>query len=149
MKKALSLLLVIITICSLTSCALLEKINGFAEKEAQCPPLIDEMMAAIAECDQGRAALLLHPTVRDEAECAGFDALCELINHRAVIKKELQAFNFYVGIHNFKKYREETLTYKITLSDEEVVYAQVIYRNDADGEGFYTFYVTTEEIVSE
>ena len=140
MKKLLCLTLVIVmTVCALSSCALMEKIVMRILENAESPDKVDEMMAALADDQIDDAKVLMHPDVTEDVLGDSLEAMATYLDGRIMLSKQVTSLSVKKNHKNSQKVREESISYNITLSDETVITVETIYISDENGAGFTTF----------
>ena len=140
MKKLLCLTLVIVmTVCALSSCALMEKIVMHILENAESPDKVDEMMAALADDRIDDAKALMHPDVTEDVIGDSLEALATYLDGRIMLSKQVTSLSVKKNRKKSSKVLEEHISYDITLSDESVITVETIYISDENGAGFTTF----------
>ena len=142
MKKIISLSLVLLVLLScLTSCNFHSNVSGALAGDGEATPKVEEMLELLAEDRLSDAKELMHPDVSEKSDAA-LEQMKTYLSGRVADSVELQSINVNNSTSTAAgKTRQESVTYKVTLSDEEVIYLSVVYLSDKNGDGFVSFQI--------
>lgn len=142
MKKYVSIVLVLILmLMSLNACNFKQTVSGALAGEAEATPVVENMLSALAENRISDAKSFMHPEAINVSDDA-FNQMCEFIAGRKANSVELQNISVNTSVGTAGRIKQEQLTYKVTLSDGDVMNLNVIYLIDNSGIGFTSFQLT-------
>ncbi len=141
MRKIISLALVLLVLLGcLTACNITQNILGAIADEAEATPKVVEMMAALAEDNASDAKALLHPQVAQTSDKAIAQMSAYLAGRKASVI-ELTSININTSVGTAGKTRQEQVAYRVTLTDGDVIFINVVYLSNNQGTGFASFQV--------
>ena len=139
MKKLICVILVMLTlVCSLTACKFTQNMSGALAGNAESTPKAEEMMAALTQSRLADAKALLHPAAEENADTA-ITQMSDYLAGREVSTLKLQNINVKTTTGTSGKTTQEQAAYKVTLSDNSIVYINAVYLTNDDGAGFVSF----------
>ena len=125
---------------SITGCNFTQNMAGVMAGEAQATPKVEEMMTVLAEKRTTDAKALMHPDMADRSDAA-ISQVMEYLNGRKATAMEVASIQVNSSAGTSGTMRKENLAYKVTLSDNTMIYLNVIYLSDNSGDGFLSFQV--------
>ena len=139
MKKLFCLTLVLITLIGcLTACNFTQNLSGALAGEAESTEKAEEMLAALAEKRTSDAKALIHPESAEKAD-ASISQMSAYLSGRKANSIEIENISINSSTGTSGKARQEQAVYKVTLTDGEVIYLNVVYLSNKDGAGFLSF----------
>ncbi len=139
MKKLIcSALILLILLSSLTACNFTQTVSGILTDSAESTPKVEEMMLALAENRQSDAIALMHPQVADNSEAA-IAQMSDYLDGRKVSSLEANSVNINNSVGTSGKSKEEQVIYRVTLTDNTVIFLNVVHLSDNGREGFTSF----------
>ena len=139
MKKWISLVLILLVAMScLAGCNFSQNVSGALAGKTEVTSKAEEMLAALADNCIADAQDLLHPEERDEAA----DALAQLVDYidgRETAKLELTNIHVQSSVGTSGTVKQETVSYRVTLTDNSVFSIHTVYLTDMRGSGFSVF----------
>jgi len=139
MKKlvCLSLVLVVLLGC-LTACNFTQNKTGPLAGEAQSESKVEKMLTALAQSNLSDAKALMHAETAEEAD-DGLNQISDFLAGREATSIEQKSIKVSTSSGTSGKTRQEQVAYQVTLNDGDVIYLNVVYRSDSDGDGFVSF----------
>lgn len=139
MKKLVCFVLTLVALlCCLTACNLGENMADAIADKAEATPKAEEMVTALAEGNTQKARSLLHTRVTETSDAA-IAQMVSFLAGRKANATELISVNISTSAGTSGTARQEKLGYKITLSDDTVIYLNAVYLSDNEGTGFTSF----------
>ena len=136
MRRIICLTLVILSIIScLAACDIANNMMDDMEKNAESTPKIQEMMSLLTENRLSEAKKLLHPNANENADDV-LEQIATYINGRNAISMELTNIKTSSSTGTSGKARQEQITYRVTLTDGEIVSLNAVYLSNNEGTGF-------------
>ncbi len=133
-------LVVLVLLSCLAGCNVTRNVSGPITKDAQATQKVEEMLAILAENRIEDAMDYMHPQVSETSE-EGIVQVSDYLSGRKAESVELKNINITNSTGTAGKVRQEEVIYQVVLDDEEVIYLNVCYFSDNDGEGFSSFQV--------
>ena len=141
MKKWVCVTLaVLVMLTGLTACSFTKRLANELADEAEATPREESMLTALVGNQPSDAKALMHPQVADRSD----EPIAQMIAYlagREIRDLELNSINVSTSAGTGGKARQEKLTYKVTLDEDEVIYLNLAYQSDAQGIGFMSFQV--------
>ena len=138
MKKLVCLSLILLAVLScFTACNFNQTVSGMKDK-AESTPKVEEMMTVLTEKRTSDAKALMHPQVAENAD-RGIDQMQTYLSGREVSEMDLQNINVTTSFGTSGNAKQERVSYKVTLSDGEIIYLNVVYLSNNNGNGFISF----------
>lgn len=139
MKKLICLVSVLLILLGcLTACNFTQNMSGALAGEAESTPKVEEMMTALAENRTSDAKTLMHPQATEKSDTA-IAQMSTYLAGRETSSMELKSINVNNSTGTSGKTRQEQVTYQVTLSDDSVIYLNVVYLSNNAGTGFASF----------
>ena len=139
MKKIVCVSLALLALLGcLTACTFTRSASGPLAGTAQSADKVEEMMAALAEERVTDAKALMHPEVAEQSEDA-IAQICDFLAGRSATEIVMEGISVNTSSGTAGKSRQELVTYRVQLSDGDVVYLNVGYLSNGDGDGFNSF----------
>jgi hypothetical protein len=104
---------------------------------SEASPKVEEMVNALANNNISDAEALMHPDA--ENVDVAIVQMSNYLSGREAQSVDIEEINVKTSTGTAGEKREEQLTCKVTLEDGDIVYLNVIYLKDKDGEGFIKF----------
>ena len=141
MKRLICVVLVLFTMVScLTACTFSNNLSGGLAGKAEAAPKVEQMMSALAENRVADAKALMHPQMIEKSDAA-ISQIITYIAGRDADSIEQKSINVKTSTGTSGKTRQEQMAYKVTLTDGTVIYLNVVYISNKEGNGFATFQV--------
>lgn len=141
MKKIICTLLVVLVILScMTACSFVQNMSGTIADNAASTLKAEEMMAALADDNASDAKALLHPQVAETSDNA-ITQMSSYLDGREVSAMELKSINVNASAGTAGKSIQEQASYQVTLTDGAVIFLNVVYLSNDQGDGFTSFQV--------
>ena len=138
MKKILCLTLVLLPLLGcLAACNITQNASGAMEKLAESKPATEQMLAALAQSNDTDAKKLMHPDAKDADN--GIAQMTAFLASREARTIEVQNVNVNTSSGTSGKMRQEQVSYKVTLSDNTVIYISAVHLSNKAGTGFISF----------
>ena len=96
------------------------------------------MLTALAEDHNSEAKALMHPKAAENADAA-IAQMNAYLSGREVGAVEQKSINVKSSAGTAGKSKQEQVVYQVTMNDGDVIYLNVLYLSDKDGEGFTSF----------
>lgn len=139
MKKLVCLVLVMLALLScLTACSFTQNLSGDLAGKAESTSKVEEMLAALAENRASDAKALMHIQSADRSDTA-IAQMIAYLDGRKVSSLELKNINVNTSTGTSGKARQERVAYQVTLTDDVVIYLNVVYLSNNAGTGFTAF----------
>lgn len=139
MKRFIGFSLVtLVLICCLASCNFTQSLSGELVKESEAAPKVEEMLTALAENRVSDAKSLMHSKKTENTDTA-LTQMSEYLEGRKAESLTVTGINVNTSSGASGKSRQETVSYRVTLADGDVIYLSVVYLSDNDGAGFISF----------
>jgi hypothetical protein len=139
MKKLLSLIcLLTLTVCCLGACNFTGNTSGNPDTEVKADSKTEEMMLALAENRIDDAKALMYPEKAD-ASAAGLMQIGKYLAGRGFTSIERLTVNTTTSVGTSGNTVQQQASYKVNLTDGEVVYLTLTYYTSDATEGFITF----------
>lgn len=139
MKKCICLFLAMTVLLGcLTACNFTQNLNGVSADNAESTPKVKEMMTALSQNRINDAKALMHPDVSDGTNTAISQMSAYLAGRET---KALEAMNVSINSSTGTsgKTRQENVAFKVTLTDNTVIYINAVYLSNNQGDGFSSF----------
>jgi hypothetical protein len=107
------------------------------EKLAESKPATEQMLAALAQSNDTDAKKLMHPDAKDADN--GIAQMTAFLAGREARTIEVQNVNVNTSSGTSGKMRQEQVSYKVTLSDNTVIYISAVHLSNKAGTGFISF----------
>ncbi|MBE6797935.1 MAG: hypothetical protein E7531_06345 [Ruminococcaceae bacterium] len=141
MKKLISVALIVLALLScLTACSFTQNMSGVLAGDAECTPKVEEMLSVLAENNTSDAKALMHPQSSDKSDAA-IEQMSTYLAGREADSMELQNINVSTSTGTSGRTSQEQVSYRVNLSDGEVIYLNVVYLSNKDGTGFASFQI--------
>ena len=138
MKKIICLSLVMLSLIGcFTACNISQNLSNALENMSEASPKVEEMVNALANNNISDAEALMHPDA--ENVDVAIVQMSNYLSGREAQSVDVEGINVKTSTGTAGEKREEQLTCKVTLEDGDIVYLNVIYLKDKDGEGFIKF----------
>ena len=131
-------LVLLVTVCCLASCNFWTNTSGGSANNTEANQKAEEMITALAENRLSDAKALMHPQKADNID-ASLAQMSEFLDGRKANTIEATHVSVHSSAGTAGKTRQETVSYKVTLSDSDVIYISVVYLSNNDGAGFISF----------
>ena len=139
MKKIICITLVLFALLGcLTACNFTQNMSGATAGEAEATPKVEEMMAALADDNTSDAKALLHPQVAETSDNA-IAQMSAYLAGRGVDDMELTNITINTSAGTSGNVRQEKVVYRVALTDGTVIYLNVVYLSNNQGNGFASF----------
>ena len=139
MKKIVCFSLALLALLGcLTSCNFTQNITGGLAEETEAAEKVEEMMNALTEGSVADAEALMHPDVAENVDSA-ISRMIDYLAGREANTMEVKGVNINTSTGTAGKVRQEQLTYRVALSDGEVIYLSVTHISNNAGSGFISF----------
>ena len=139
MKKLLCLTLILLPLLGcLAACNITQNASGAAlEKLAESKPAAEQMLVALTQDNTSEAKSLMHPDAQNTDQ--GIAQMVSYLAGREVSKVAVQNVNVNSSTGTAGKVRQEQVSYKVTLSDNTVIFISAIHLSNKAGSGFISF----------
>ena len=138
MKRLLCFALVLLPLLGcLAACNFTQHTSGAMEKLAESKPAAEQMLTALAQGNNADANKLMHPDAKDADN--GIAQMITFLAGREAIATELVNVNVNTSAGTSGKVRQEQVSYKVTLSDNAVIYISAVHLSNRAGNGFVSF----------
>ena len=139
MKRLIGFALVLVLLLGcMTACNFTQNMAGALAGETEAAPKVEEMMKALAEDRISDAKALMHPQVAEKSDNA-IAQMSDYLAGREVSAMELRSISVNTSAGTSGKSRQERVAYQVTLTDGAVIYLNVVYFSNNDGNGFSAF----------
>ncbi len=139
MKRLIGFSLVLLVmVCCLASCNFRTNTSGGSADNTEATQKVEKMITALAEERLSDAKALIHPQKAESIDSA-LAQMSEYLSGRKVNAIEATHVSVNSSAGTSGKIRQETVSYKATLTDGDVVYLSVVYLSNNDGAGFISF----------
>ena len=139
MKKTIAFALILLILLSfLTACNITTNKSGVLAGEAKSTAKVKEMVTALADERITDAKALMHPTVAETSDAA-IAQMSVYLSGRTGESIELLSIKSSTSNGSSGANIQEETTYRITMTDGDVVYLNVVYLTDGNGTGFTSF----------
>jgi len=139
MKKLICVFLaLLVSLSCLSACSFTRNMSGSFAGEAEATPKVEEMMVALAEANADDAIALMHPQIGEAADNA-LAQISAYLSGRKVRAMEQTSISVNTSTGTSGKVRQERVAYQVKLTDGAVVYLNVVYLSNNQGEGFASF----------
>ena len=141
MKKIICITLVLLILLScLTACDFAKDLVSSMADNVEATPKVEKMITALADDDMDDAKALLHPQVAETSDTA-ITQMRDYLAGRTAKTIEITTFNISTSTGTGGKTRQEQATYQVTLSDNTVIFLNMVYLSNNQGSGFVSFQV--------
>ena len=141
MKKIICFTLGLLALLGcLTACSFTQNVSGVMAGEAEATPKVEEMMAALADDNASDAKALLHPQVAATSDTA-IAQMSSYLAGRKASAIELKSITVNTSTGTAGTTRQERITYQVTLTDNAIIFLNVVYLSNSQGTGFASFQV--------
>lgn len=138
MKRLLCFTLVLLPLLGcLAACNFSQNASGAMENLAESKPAAEQMLAALSQGNKAQSKELMHPDAKDADN--GIDQIIAYLAGRKASVIEVQNVNVTTSAGTSGKTRQEQVSYKVTLSDNTVVYVSAVHLSNKAGTGFVSF----------
>ena len=139
MKRPFYFTLVLLVLLGcLTACTSTKTMSGMLAGDATATPKVEEMMVALATDSISDAKSLMHPKVSEKSDNA-IAQMSAYLAGREASSIEQQTISVNTSSGTSGKTIQEQVSYRVTLTDGEVVYLNVVHLTDTLGTGFHSF----------
>jgi len=132
-KLILSTLALLTALCLLTACSVTQ--SGAAAGKAESYEKTEEIMDALSENRITDVKSLLHPSAVEGSD-SDILQMCNFLSGRKAMSMELRSINVNTSTGTAGKSKQEDVSYRVVLSDSNVIHLKVVYLSNGDGEGF-------------
>ena len=139
MKKLFCLILVTLTVlCCLTGCHFTQNISGSAAEEAEITPKVREMMTLLSQSRLDDVKAMMHPQAGQNLD----KPLVQMISYlggRNAAELEATSINTKTSSSPTSQSKQVQVSYRVELTDHNVIYISTTYLSNNAGTGFVTF----------